>query len=165
MARHRADSGRTDTDADAGAPTCAACGDADPEVRYAHYLTLARQLDFAGIETHLWQSLRERKGFDAEVARGVVEGLMAWVKDQVLSYANLLDEQTGAKLPWWEGRQQTILAMRDATELHAKEAEARQAARAQGRIPRHDALRPLGDTLGTVWREPGDDDLDPTEEP
>ena len=163
MAKPRQDRTRADTAAghgDTTTQTCAPCLDPDPQVRYTHYLALARQMDFDGVELHLWQSFRERTGFDAEVARSYITDLMYWVKDQVLSYSGIADEHTGAKLRWWEGREQTILALRRSTEAKAKEAEAVRAAREQGYAPRHVALAPLHVPLATVLREPGEDEME-----
>ena len=137
----------------AGSVACDACKADDPQVRYTHYLTLARQMDFDAIEAHLWQSARTRKRFDAEVAREHIHGVMAWVKDQVSGYSNIVDAQTGAKLPWWEGRRQTLLAVRVATEQQAKKRDAQQHAREMGLRPRHAALTPMSDTL-KGWRAP-----------
>lgn len=136
---------------------CEACNADDPQVRYAHYLTLAREMDFDAIEAHLWQSFRGRKGFGAVRSRGYIADLMHWVKDQVLSHSNIVDEFTGATLPWWEGRKQVILAMRHATEQKAKAADAQRLAREQGQSTlRHAPLT----SMGMVFREPGEDDLE-----
>ena len=144
---------------------CEACDAADPQVRHIHYLALARQMSFDALEAHLWQSARARTTFDADKTRLAMGSIMAWVKDQVLSYPDIADEQTGAKLSWWDGRQQTILALRRSTEIKAKEADAARAVREQGHLPHHAALMPLRVPRATVLREPGDDEVDEDEIP
>lgn len=142
-------------------PSCQPCLDPDPQVRYSHYLTLARQMDFDGIESHLWQTFRERKNFDHDRARDTIDGLMYWLKDQVLSFSNMVDSHTGAKLTWWEARHQVILALRRSTEQKAQAADAKRLAREQSRFPRRPAdtlLRMALDT--TELREPGEEAIE-----
>ena len=139
---------------------CEACNADDPQVRHTHYLSLARHMDFDTLESHLWQSACASKKFDTDKARMAIGGIMAWVKDQVLSYNEIADEYTGGKLPWWEGRKQTILALRRSTEAKAQEADANHTAWEQGGIARHAALMPLYVPMGTVLREPGEDEMD-----
>lgn len=118
------------------AGTCTLCLDDNPHARYGHLLTLARELtheghcDFQAIEVHLWGALRNGTRLDGERIKGYVEDRMYWIRDQVTSYANVADPATGAKLPWWEGRQRRILAMYEASESQrAKAAEAELARR------------------------------------
>jgi hypothetical protein len=112
--------------------TCPSCLDPDPNVRYGHLLILARTESFEAIERHSWENLRRTK-LETEDIRRYVEARLEWVRDQVTAYSGLVDPQTGAKLTWWEGRRQTIEAVRAATERMKREADtARQARDVRG---------------------------------
>ena len=107
-----------------GPGRCTACLDAEPDIRYTHMLDLARNHDFDAVELHLWAAFREGTKLDADRMRSYIDDRMWWLKEQVHAYSGKVDACTGAPLPWWEGRRQTILAMRASTGMKLEAAAA-----------------------------------------
>lgn len=142
--------------------SCALCADAEPNVRYGHYLDMAKGEDFDAIQRHLWEFFRSRKSFDAQDAKERIEGLMYWIREQVSAYTRKADPITGAKMPWWEARRQTILAMRQITVNMAKEADAAKAEREAARwgkpVNTAPTWTPTHVEAHDYIREPGDEE-------
>lgn len=143
--------------------TCAPCLDADPQIRYRHFLTLAQghtshgHCDFDAVSLHLWAAMRSKTKLDVDDMRRYVEERLAWVKDQVTSYSGIVDDRTGALLPWWDARRQRLTALRDATDAQAQRAEDEREARGEPRRPAVpsvqavDALDEAAHTGGGRW--------------
>lgn len=92
--------------ADFGADTfCSTCQDANPQVRYTHYLAIAKLDGLEGIKKHLDNAT----SFQTSTKQGVVQ----WVKDQMEMWAGLADSRTGAAIPWHEARQLAIKDLRN----------------------------------------------------
>jgi hypothetical protein len=63
---------------------------------------------------------------------------MAWVRDQVGRGSGLASATTGEKLSWWDGRQQSIVAMQKSYDEIGKENDRQKAVREAERMtPRH----------------------------
>lgn len=139
------------------ASTCAACRDKNPNIRYAHYLHSAKVLGVDDTYDHVFEDLTERLPQEPERARDYALTIKYWLIDQMSLYDKVVDEHTGAFLPWWEGRARVIDAMQMACEalknanvLAEQERERRRHVRGFVR---------LGDMeTYTVLREPGDEE-------
>jgi hypothetical protein len=137
-------------------PYCAACRDKDPNVRYAHYLHSARVLGVDDTYEHVLEEVSERVS-DPVRAKSYALDIQYWLSEQISTYEHVVDEYTGAFLPWWEGRQRTILAMAEATEamkkrnlLAQQEREVRRYVRGFASVGEVEAQTPL--------REPGEEE-------
>lgn len=92
------------------APMCAGCRDKEPNVRYAHYLHSAKVLGLDDAYEHVLEDLNDRLE-DPARARDYALTIKYWLAEQMGAYEHVVDEYTGAFLPWWEGRARSIQAM------------------------------------------------------
>jgi hypothetical protein len=93
---------------------CTLCLDADPQIRYTHLIDLAMDHTFEAIEAHLWDAFRAGTVLPESRIQGYVADRVAWVKDQVLSYSGIPDEETGAPMPWHVARRKVHAQFRAA---------------------------------------------------
>jgi hypothetical protein len=155
MQRKRPDA-VTDPDALDDQTGCPACRDREPNVRYAHYLHSGRVLGLDGTYAHVYAELRAQFPDDPERARGYADDIKYWLGEQMSTFSEVVDAETGAPLPWWEGRKQFIDAMQVRYDEMGRQAKAAEQARVAASERKHRLEIPDP----TPLREPGDEDED-----
>ena len=94
-------------DAFAGGP-CYLCASPDPHVRSCHHLRLAKECSLAEVRAHLvGNTVRQERADEC----------VRWLAQVIEQYTGIPDPHTGAPLPWWDARQQLVLA-RDQIAAH-----------------------------------------------
>jgi hypothetical protein len=124
--------------------------------RHGHFLELMARRGTEEAKAHIEAAVAERIP-SRERVRQYVEDIMTWLHGQSTTYAHVVDEHTGAPLSWWEGRRQTIAAMRQTYEAIGKASDMANAARDMQRNV-HGFHRPSDSFAQTPMREPGEEE-------
>jgi hypothetical protein len=106
---------RADIDVEDSTPFdgCAECRTAQPQARHQHYLGLARDYGLDGADAHILDDLCRRFQGDLERARSYAKDVKLWLLNYVTQFANMVDEETGAPLTWYEALKQNQQDLRD----------------------------------------------------
>jgi hypothetical protein len=130
---------------------CLACRQDNPHARHQHYLLLARQTDLKAAKEHIYLDLLDRFKGDTERATARANDTAAWLHDQIEPFRNMVDEQTGEVLPWWEARRLNILAIHETYAKIGEREREKAAARAAHSRRRVGTFTRLEPTVGTPF--------------